>query len=179
MYRTNAQSRLLEEAFLQARLPYRLVGAQRFYGRREVKDMMAYYFNSELYGGSSDLSKAEIWVRNYYTLDYIDGRTALYVIGSDVLVDYVHPSVVSDEIIAHQVLLELIEQDVMSSDDRERLSDAISHARELADLLRGLVELAGAEGAVHPDEITAGSPAAWLDEVATPAEAREMLGLDR
>ncbi len=40
-YRTNAQSRLLEEAFLQARLPYRLVGAQRFYGRREVKDVIA------------------------------------------------------------------------------------------------------------------------------------------
>lgn len=42
MYRTNAQSRLLEEAFLQARLPYRLVGAQRFYGRREVKDMIGF-----------------------------------------------------------------------------------------------------------------------------------------
>jgi DNA helicase-2/ATP-dependent DNA helicase PcrA len=42
MYRTNAQSRLLEEAFLQARLPYRLVGAQRFYGRREVRDMIAF-----------------------------------------------------------------------------------------------------------------------------------------
>ncbi len=42
MYRTNAQSRLLEEAFLQARLPYRLVGAQRFYGRREVKDIVAF-----------------------------------------------------------------------------------------------------------------------------------------
>ena len=42
MYRTNAQSRLLEEAFLQARLPYKLVGAQRFYGRREVKDIIAY-----------------------------------------------------------------------------------------------------------------------------------------
>jgi DNA helicase-2/ATP-dependent DNA helicase PcrA len=42
MYRTNAQSRLLEEAFLQARLPYRLVGAQRFYGRREVKDVIAF-----------------------------------------------------------------------------------------------------------------------------------------
>ncbi len=37
MYRTNAQSRVLEEAFLRANLPYRLVGAQRFYGRREVK----------------------------------------------------------------------------------------------------------------------------------------------
>jgi DNA helicase-2/ATP-dependent DNA helicase PcrA len=42
MYRTNAQSRLLEEAFLRAGLPYRLVGAQRFYGRREVKDVIAY-----------------------------------------------------------------------------------------------------------------------------------------
>jgi DNA helicase-2/ATP-dependent DNA helicase PcrA len=42
MYRTNAQSRLLEEAFLQARLPYRLVGAQRFYGRREVRDIIAF-----------------------------------------------------------------------------------------------------------------------------------------
>ena len=42
MYRTNAMSRLLEEAFLQARLPYRLVGAQRFYGRREVKDLISF-----------------------------------------------------------------------------------------------------------------------------------------
>lgn len=42
MYRTNAQSRLLEEAFLHSGVPYRLVGAQRFYGRREVKDVIAY-----------------------------------------------------------------------------------------------------------------------------------------
>ena len=42
MYRINAQSRLIEEAFLQANLPYKLVGAQRFYGRREVKDVLCY-----------------------------------------------------------------------------------------------------------------------------------------
>jgi len=42
MYRVNAQSRMLEEAFLKAGIPYRLVGAQRFYGRREVKDVIAY-----------------------------------------------------------------------------------------------------------------------------------------
>lgn len=42
MYRVNAQSRILEEAFLTAGLPYRLVGAQRFYGRREIKDLIAY-----------------------------------------------------------------------------------------------------------------------------------------
>lgn len=42
MYRTNAQSRVLEEAFVRANVPYRLVGATRFYGRREIKDVMAY-----------------------------------------------------------------------------------------------------------------------------------------
>jgi DNA helicase-2/ATP-dependent DNA helicase PcrA len=42
MYRTNAQSRALEEAFLRANLPYKLVGAQRFYGRREVKDALSF-----------------------------------------------------------------------------------------------------------------------------------------
>lgn len=42
MYRTNAQSRLLEEAFLQVGMPYKLVGAQRFYGRKEIKDVIAY-----------------------------------------------------------------------------------------------------------------------------------------
>jgi len=42
MYRTNAQSRAVEEAFLRAGLPYRLVGAQRFYGRKEIRDVIAY-----------------------------------------------------------------------------------------------------------------------------------------
>lgn len=42
MYRTNAQSRILEEAFLRAGMAYRLVGATRFYGRREVKDLIAF-----------------------------------------------------------------------------------------------------------------------------------------
>ncbi|MFZ3070291.1 MAG: UvrD-helicase domain-containing protein, partial [Anaerolineaceae bacterium] len=43
MYRTNAQSRLLEEAFRREGISYRLVGAQRFYGRREVKDVIAFF----------------------------------------------------------------------------------------------------------------------------------------
>jgi len=42
MYRTNAQSRALEEAFVRAGLPYRLVGGVRFYQRREIKDLLAY-----------------------------------------------------------------------------------------------------------------------------------------
>jgi len=42
LYRTNAQSRALEEAFRRAGVPYRLVGAISFYERREVKDLLAY-----------------------------------------------------------------------------------------------------------------------------------------
>jgi DNA helicase-2/ATP-dependent DNA helicase PcrA len=42
MYRTNAQSRVLEENFLRLGLPYRVVGATEFYKRREVKDVIAY-----------------------------------------------------------------------------------------------------------------------------------------
>ena len=42
LYRTNAQSRALEETLLRAEVPYRLVGGVRFYQRREVKDVLAY-----------------------------------------------------------------------------------------------------------------------------------------
>ncbi|HET8654238.1 MAG TPA: UvrD-helicase domain-containing protein [Longimicrobiaceae bacterium] len=42
LYRTNAQSRALEEALRREGLPYRIVGGQRFYERREVKDVLAY-----------------------------------------------------------------------------------------------------------------------------------------
>lgn len=42
LYRTNAQSRVMEEIFLAEGIPYRLIGALRFYERKEVKDMLAY-----------------------------------------------------------------------------------------------------------------------------------------
>ena len=42
MYRTNAQSRTIEEAFIQQGIRYRLVGGTRFYDRREVRDLIAY-----------------------------------------------------------------------------------------------------------------------------------------
>lgn len=42
LYRTNAQSYTLERAFLQARIPYKIVGGVRFYDRREIKDIIAY-----------------------------------------------------------------------------------------------------------------------------------------
>jgi DNA helicase-2/ATP-dependent DNA helicase PcrA len=42
LYRTNAQSRLFEEQFLRAGIPYAIIGGVRFYERREVRDIIAY-----------------------------------------------------------------------------------------------------------------------------------------
>ena len=41
-YRTNAQSRILEESLMQAGVPYKVIGGTRFYDRREIKDALAY-----------------------------------------------------------------------------------------------------------------------------------------
>lgn len=50
LYRTNAQSRVIEEAFLKAEIPYVLIGGLRFYDRAEIKDLVAmlrFVFNPE------------------------------------------------------------------------------------------------------------------------------------
>ncbi len=41
-YRTNAQSRIIEEAFMRAGIPYKVIGGTRFYDRKEIKDALAY-----------------------------------------------------------------------------------------------------------------------------------------
>lgn len=42
LYRTNAQSRVIEEVFVKANIPYQMVGGTKFYDRKEIKDMLAY-----------------------------------------------------------------------------------------------------------------------------------------
>ena len=43
LYRTNAQSRLVEESMIQAGLPYQIIGGLRFFERKEIKDMLSYF----------------------------------------------------------------------------------------------------------------------------------------
>jgi signal transduction histidine kinase len=62
-------------------------------------------------------------------------------------------------------LLELIDHSQLAGDDRARLDRVSISAQQLADLLFGLVELSGAEGAVASDTIETLSPTAWLDEL--------------
>ena len=49
-----------------------------------VKDMLVFYFDPQKYSGMSQADIKEIWVKDYYSLQWMDGRKALYVIGSDV-----------------------------------------------------------------------------------------------
>ena len=42
LYRTNAQSRVIEEALLKENIPYKIIGGQNFYQRKEIKDLIAY-----------------------------------------------------------------------------------------------------------------------------------------
>jgi len=50
-----------------------------------MKDMLAFNFNPEKFGGcGQDLLVTEIWVKDYYTLEWLDARTAHFVVGSTV-----------------------------------------------------------------------------------------------
>lgn len=58
LYRTNAQSRMFEEKFVAANVPYKIVGGVNFYARREVKDLLAYLKTID--NGKDDLAVRRI-----------------------------------------------------------------------------------------------------------------------
>lgn len=58
LYRTNAQSRMFEEKFLFANVPYKIIGGINFYGRKEIKDVLAYLKTIE--NGRDDLAVRRI-----------------------------------------------------------------------------------------------------------------------
>ena len=58
LYRTNAQSRLFEEKFLYANIPYKIVGGVNFYSRKEIKDILAYLKTID--NGKDDLAVRRI-----------------------------------------------------------------------------------------------------------------------
>ncbi|MDD3362627.1 MAG: DNA helicase PcrA [Hespellia sp.] len=58
LYRTNAQSRMFEEKFVGANVPYKIVGGVNFYARREVKDLLAYLKTID--NGKDDLAVRRI-----------------------------------------------------------------------------------------------------------------------
>jgi nitrous oxide reductase accessory protein NosL len=49
-----------------------------------VKDMMVFYFNPERYGGASQETIRDMYIKDYYSLNWLSAKEAYYVIGSDV-----------------------------------------------------------------------------------------------
>lgn len=96
MYRTNAQSRILEEAFRREGISYRLVGAQRFYGRKEVRDIIA--FLRLIYNPMDEVSLSRvinlpprgIGEKTVANLAEISNRSGLNM--GEVLLDLIHPA---------------------------------------------------------------------------------------
>lgn len=58
LYRTNAQSRLFEERFIQSNIPYKIIGGTNFYARKEIKDLLAYL--KTIGNGQDDLAVKRI-----------------------------------------------------------------------------------------------------------------------
>lgn len=141
--RVNAQSRPFEEAFIRARLPLRLIGTQRFYERREIKDLIAYL--KLLYNPNDALSLRRIVnvpARGIgaTTLDKLQGRAdeqsrALY----DVVLDPETPAWLGrpagPKIQNFARLLEQLNQD---ADNNQTLGELLSMIIERTDYMEFL-----------------------------------------
>ncbi|MDO8341427.1 MAG: UvrD-helicase domain-containing protein [Candidatus Woesebacteria bacterium] len=84
LYRTNAQSRVLEEAFLHAAIPYTLVGGVRFYDRKEIKDILSYLrllFNpKDSVSEKRALALGKRRYENFKEIGDIDKKTTLEIL---------------------------------------------------------------------------------------------------
>ncbi|HVZ67482.1 MAG TPA: UvrD-helicase domain-containing protein [Patescibacteria group bacterium] len=107
LYRTNAQSRALEETFLHNSIPYILVGGTRFYERREVKDVLSYiaYLANPKNKvalkritklGKRRLEKFQEFVKEFQENDYLSKKTTIEVL-DDVLNKSTYLSLYNEE----------------------------------------------------------------------------------
>lgn len=76
VYRTNAQSRSLEEAMIKAKLPYVVIGSASFYDRKEIKDMLAYLRLASDLGDDESLSRIINTPNRFLGKSYLDAITA-------------------------------------------------------------------------------------------------------
>lgn len=88
LFRTNAQSRCVEESCLGARVPYRMIGGTNFYDRREVKDLLAYLRVGEGRGTFDDIRRSINTPFRYLGKAFLDGLEGV-VTSSHGDVDYI------------------------------------------------------------------------------------------
>lgn len=76
LFRTNAQSRAIEESLLSARAPYRVIGGTNFYDRKEVKDLLAYVRVGEGRGSFDDVRRSINTPFRYLGKAFLEGLEA-------------------------------------------------------------------------------------------------------
>ncbi len=143
LYRTNAQSRVLEEAFLHSGIPYILVGAFRFYERQEIKDVLAYLRLLVNPGDSVSLKRAGKLGKGRFKK--FEGFAAGYKTGGKTTLETL------DAVLGATGYLELYNPDIEEDAGRlENIKELRSVATEFPNLSEFLEQVALVETAQNP-----------------------------
>ena len=144
LYRTNAQSRVIEEAFLKSRIPYTIIGGTRFYERKEIKDVLAYVRVIALSGDSVALERAEK-VGKRRLQKVLELKTT---IGTQKLA----PIVILDKVLEASQYLDLLADGTKEGESRiENVKELRSVATEFGDLHDFLENVALVQQEYMPD----------------------------
>jgi DNA helicase-2/ATP-dependent DNA helicase PcrA len=161
LYRTNAHSRLLEQALVRRQIPFQLIGGFRFYLRKEIKDLVAYLLllnnpednvawlraiNTPSRGiGKQTIARLEVMARSAGTSMLEACRQA---VASRALANRAHAALVSflkiyDELVTlvHGPLLDLLQTTLEMTDYREHLRKQSRGGEEESDIFTNLDEL--------------------------------------
>jgi DNA helicase II / ATP-dependent DNA helicase PcrA len=150
LYRTNAQSRVLEESFIKAGIPYILVGGTRFYERKEIKDVLSYlrYISNPKDEVSKDRIEKIGKTRMKKFLDYIE------TIKNDPKLISLSTLELLDKILEITRYTELYDAHVEEEAYRlENIKELRSVAEEHPDLIDFLETVALVEQEYYPDEL--------------------------
>lgn len=156
MYRTNAQSRAIEDIFIQYQIPYKLVGAIRFYERKEIKDLLAYlkviYNHNDVVSidriintpsrgiGQSTLMElhrlaadSEMYsvIENIESLDYLPSKAKVAVVGFRSLIEGIGKELPPGEIL-DQILESGYKGYIEAMEDGEDRLDNIAELKGIA-----------------------------------------------
>ena len=132
LYRTNAQSRTLEEELLKANIPYRIVGSLYFYGRKEIKDLMAYL--RLIYNEKDDISLMRVintpkrgiglkTIQNLSAIAEIEGKSMYESITSGKELDFKHTIEDLKKVSESITLTELVDKVLDTTGLRKELED--------------------------------------------------------
>jgi len=161
--RINAQSRPFEEAFMRARMPLRLVGTQRFYERKEIKDLVGYL--KVLYNRNDDIALARIinvpargiGARTIEKLQMLanENGCSLWDVLMNPSIEAALGRAVAAKIEPLRVLLETLQRDAQNSESIAELLDAVIRRTHYLEYLEAEKSSSSVDRAANVDQLLA------------------------